>query len=386
MIPKEQVPPMTLIVNQAIDKTQLPQLGATISGTAKTVAIDDIIAAEGVRIPNAATSPKKFNVGFVLLTRPGTSVGSAPAAIETLLCAWAGKFAELTRGIGGINGVAPSLTVNIDSPSDGATITGPSVTVTGTVINTSGAETGIMVNGQPATISGSKFIANHVQLQEGANNIEIKAVDANGLTSTTTRNVTAQAGHYLRISSNIDSGTGPLDISLRLDGSFVVASPQISVSGPVATSVTQQGTSQTDLTAKLVAEGTYTITVSATGPDGKTYSDNVRVSVVSKAQLETLLQGRWEGMNNKISQGDIVGATQYLRKGYRQYYQELFTVLGSQLPQLADGAPQLEFVYASEERAKCRVFQQEIVLGVPVIVGYPVYFEKEDGVWRLIQY
>ena len=43
----EEVPPITLIDNPAIDKTQLPQLNVTISGTPRTVNINDIIAAEG---------------------------------------------------------------------------------------------------------------------------------------------------------------------------------------------------------------------------------------------------------------------------------------------------------------------------------------------------
>ena len=80
------------------------------------------------------------------------------------------------------------------------------MTFSGTVINTSGAETGITVNGIPATITGNHFIANHVSLAEGANSIEVKATDANGLTTTSTRSVTASPGNYIRISSNIESG------------------------------------------------------------------------------------------------------------------------------------------------------------------------------------
>ena len=41
MIPKEQVPPMLPIDNPAMDPTQLPLLGATVSGTATTVSIDE---------------------------------------------------------------------------------------------------------------------------------------------------------------------------------------------------------------------------------------------------------------------------------------------------------------------------------------------------------
>jgi len=82
MIPKEQVSPMLLIDNTAIDKTQLPQLGATITGTATTVTIDDIITAEGQRIPNSTNSQKEFKIGYVLLTQQGGSVADYVTAIE----------------------------------------------------------------------------------------------------------------------------------------------------------------------------------------------------------------------------------------------------------------------------------------------------------------
>lgn len=181
MIPKEQVPPMLLIDNPAIDYTKLPHLGDTITGTARTVTIDDIIAAEGERIPNSTTSQKKFNVGFVLLSKPGENTTAAAQAIETLRKAWAGRFAELTNGVGGIANVPASLDVVIDSPANGATITGPDVTVSGTIINTTGAETGVVVNGMPATVNGSRFIVNHVPLQLGSNSLSITATDVNGL-------------------------------------------------------------------------------------------------------------------------------------------------------------------------------------------------------------
>jgi hypothetical protein len=107
MIPKDKVPPMLLIENAAVDATQLPKLGETVAGTSKTVTIDDIIAAEGIRIPDTSLSQKKFSAGFVLLIRPGDDVGVVPAAIETLRSAWAGRFAEWTQEIGGLEGVPP---------------------------------------------------------------------------------------------------------------------------------------------------------------------------------------------------------------------------------------------------------------------------------------
>lgn len=385
MIPKEQVPPMVLIDNPAIDKTLMPSLGASITGTPRTVTIDDIIAAEGERIPNAATSQKKFNVGFVLLTRAGDSTTTATQAIETLRSAWAGRLTEQTNGIGGINGVAPAVSVVIDSPVDGATIVGPDVTVSGTIINTSGAETGVTVNGMPATVTGNRFIVNNVPLQSGENSLVVTATDANGLTASATRNVTSAAGNYIRISSNIESGTGPLEVNLRIDGSFVVTAPVVHVTGPGGTA-TLMAISETEYMATFISEGTYVVTATATGPDGQTYTDSVTITVMSRYQLETLLKGKWEGINGKIAQNDLEGALQYIRTSARSYHRELFTALGNEFPQLSEGTPPLEFVYATEDIAKCRVFQQETVLGESVTVGYPVYFEKEDGIWRLKQY
>jgi hypothetical protein len=355
MIPKEQVPPMLLVDNPAIDKTQMPQLGATVTGTAKTVTMDDIIAAEGARVPDSTTSQKQFNVGFVLLTRAGDSPGAAPAAIETLRNAWAGRFAESTQGAGGVANVPASIFVSIDSPVEGTTITGPDASVTGTVINSTGAETGVVVNGMPATVTGSRFVVNHVPLQTGSNAISVTATDANGLSNSTTGGVTVQAGNYIRLTTNIESGVAPLDISLRLSGSFIINNPMLLSFGPVAASITQ-GQSPYDLTTRLTVEGTYAITASAVGPDGQTYSDTVTITVFNRSKIETLLKGIWSGINNRIIQNDIDGALQYLRTDSRIYYRSLFAALGDQLVPLAQAAPPIEFVYADDERAKCRGF------------------------------
>jgi hypothetical protein len=383
MIPKEQVPPMLLIDNASIDKTQLPQLGATVSSTAKTISIDDIIAAEGARIPDAANSPKKFNVGFVLVTRPGDNSTAATAAIETLRSAWAGRFAELTRGVGGLADVTASLAVNINTPSDNATITGPDVTVSGSVINSSGAETGVVINGTPATVNGSRFIANHVPLQEGSNSVTITATDINGLTSTATRSIAAQAGHYIRISSNVDSGTGPLDISLRLNGSFIIANPTISIAGPVSVLLTP-GASPTEFTVKLIVEGSYTITARGTGPYGQTYSDSVTVTVMSKQALETLLKAKWAGMKTALANQDITTAIKSFTSNNKQLYSNMFTALQTQLPQLVMNMQDIQPISISGGSATYRIRKNQNYRGQALVITHYIYFTKdENGLWKI---
>ena len=191
---KTQVPPMLLIQNAAIDPAQLPQPAATVTGTPALVTIDDIVAVEGDRIPTAAEAQKAFKVGFVLLTAAGTSAGEDAAKLETIRNTWAGRFAALTGGKAKIADVAPSLSIIITSPVNGSTVAGTATTVEGMVINTAGNETGIVVNGFAATVSGNRFVLNNLPLEAGGNVIIASAIDSSGLTATTAATVTSEIG------------------------------------------------------------------------------------------------------------------------------------------------------------------------------------------------
>ncbi|MHB8790486.1 MAG: CARDB domain-containing protein [Desulfobulbaceae bacterium] len=102
LIEKSEVPPMLLIDNPAIDPERLPEHGVTIEGTPRSVTIDMIIAAEGVRVPGAADSRKSFRVGTIFLVRPGTYREADLAAIRAVMNSWAMWFSGLTNGLGKI--------------------------------------------------------------------------------------------------------------------------------------------------------------------------------------------------------------------------------------------------------------------------------------------
>jgi subtilase family serine protease/fibronectin type 3 domain-containing protein len=100
MLDKSKVPPMLLIENPAIDPQKMPEVGATISGTSRMVTIDDIIAAEGERVPSALDSRKSFKTAFIFVTTPGTFTGKELTGIENVRNGFVTRYSILTDGKG----------------------------------------------------------------------------------------------------------------------------------------------------------------------------------------------------------------------------------------------------------------------------------------------
>lgn len=107
MNPAANVAPMTLLENPAIDITQIPQLGATVTATPRTITIDDVIAAEGARSPDFNASQKEFRVAVVYLYDPALGLYTADIELAGELKAfWRQSFFKETRGRGVVE-VAP---------------------------------------------------------------------------------------------------------------------------------------------------------------------------------------------------------------------------------------------------------------------------------------
>ena len=99
MLKKEEVPPFYIIDSPGTDKTRLPENGVTVNGTRRDLAIDDVIAVEGPRIPDADRAQKEFRLGFVLLTRSGDKVSDEElSALNGVRTAIATRLAVLTGG------------------------------------------------------------------------------------------------------------------------------------------------------------------------------------------------------------------------------------------------------------------------------------------------
>lgn len=99
MLKREEVPPFAYLVSPGIDVTRLPEAGVRVPAVRRTVTIDQVIAAEGPRVPDAQASQKEFRLGFVLLTRPGTEVTDLDVQrIGNVREAFQARLASLTGG------------------------------------------------------------------------------------------------------------------------------------------------------------------------------------------------------------------------------------------------------------------------------------------------
>jgi len=83
----------------ASDVSSPSDIGLTFSGTRRDLTVDDIMAADGPRIPDVTVAPKTFRQAFVLLVQPGTSPTTAELnKIEQIRRRWAEYFVQATDG------------------------------------------------------------------------------------------------------------------------------------------------------------------------------------------------------------------------------------------------------------------------------------------------
>ena len=200
-----------------------------------------------------------------------------------------------------------SVTINpapvyifITSPADNSATDKTEVTITGTVI-TQALEVGITINGKIATVYGNQFTANKVPLTEGSNVITAMVIDSNGATAEAKMTITAlPQTNYIKLTSNIESGTGPLEATLRIDGSFSITQSSLSYSGGTPELIP---VSAEEWKVKLTTEGIYYFTAKVTGPDGNLYHDTIAITVLNKTEIDNLLKAKWEGMKGALVAG-----------------------------------------------------------------------------------
>jgi hypothetical protein len=113
-----------------------PAIGIGFSGIRRELTVNDIIAAEGPRIPSAAASPKVFRQAFILLVQQNTA--PSPAEVDKLnriRQRWQEFFFQATDGLASVDtslsGVPVVPVVTSLTPSSGSTLGGTTIYISG---------------------------------------------------------------------------------------------------------------------------------------------------------------------------------------------------------------------------------------------------------------
>jgi hypothetical protein len=286
--------------------------------------------------------------------------------------------------------VLSPITLTITAPSDGDSVFRPDVMVEGTVRNSAGHETGVTVNGVTAPVSGDRFLANHVPLQEGENIIRAAAIDTEGNAAETWVTVHAAiTGDTIRLSSSTNSGVSPLQTILRIEGPFDFAASWITYvyQGPSQPQVVLERIGENEFSATITTEGTYTFTATATDSEDVSYTDTLAIVVLNPSEVDSLLKAKWNGMKGKLVDGDIEGALEFFASRPKQRYRQIFEFIEANVPggisAEATNLPEPILIEVRGDRATYVLVREED----GKTIEYTLYFLKDtSGIWRVYEY
>jgi hypothetical protein len=224
------------------------------------------------------------------------------------------------------------ILITIDSPANGADISGNSVTVTGSISNPANVETGVTVNGMAASLNDNQFAVNNVSLNAGQNTITVTATDVNGTTASQSITVNATIPeNFITLSAYLESGVAPLEVTLRINGTFSIAKPIMTSTGPGIVEPLESENPD-EYKYKMIAAGVYYFTAQVTGPDGNIYQDTKAVTVLPFAQVDALLKEKWTKLTNLLNRGDTASALSLILPSKRVNYEIVFNLLKNQWP------------------------------------------------------
>ncbi|MHB1348851.1 MAG: carboxypeptidase regulatory-like domain-containing protein [Desulfobulbaceae bacterium] len=276
------------------------------------------------------------------------------------------------------------ITLTITSPADGETVTRTDLLVTGTVTHAQGLETGVTVNGVVAQVHNNTFAVNHVPVQEGTNSLIVTATDVQGGTVQKTIDVTVLPGpKQVNLVAMLESGLAPVQTDVRVDGNFPFAEPvKLSYSGPGNVEYLPN-TDPNTFTVKMTEPGLYTFTGEAKDDLGTTHTGTIAILAMDRAQLDTLLQAKWNGMKAALNSGQINSAISYFHPASRSAYQAQFEALSSILSQVAGDMGSFRLV---EHDGYGAIYDLRTVRNNEELSFQVLFVQDAEGIWRIMNY
>ncbi|MBL9018992.1 MAG: hypothetical protein JNL83_32695 [Myxococcales bacterium] len=103
LLPAADVKPMTLLVNVIDEEVARNAPPEALEADVETITIEQVVSAEGPRIPNASASAKTFKQAFLYVVPEGDVAEAAELErLDELRLRWEGYFTTTTRGFGSV--------------------------------------------------------------------------------------------------------------------------------------------------------------------------------------------------------------------------------------------------------------------------------------------
>lgn len=281
-----------------------------------------------------------------------------------------------------------TLSVNILSPVNGASISDTSVDVTGTFDGP--VNTGISVNGVVASTVNGNFVAT-IQLSPGSNVITAVATTLSGSSASSAVSITQGGISPSPVTFTIDSSTEVVGFSPRpvtfdisigaLPNGASIQSVALDANGDGVFDYTAATLGQLPTALLYEQPGTYVATLRIIDSNNNTYLATRLVLVKDRAEQRNMLCDIYAYLKDRLANQDATGASLAYQPAVQQSYLSTFISLGTGMTNastmlgniasgiLAQGSAELIIVRDNSDQTRN---------------GYPLRMTQgTDGVWRI---
>lgn len=274
----------------------------------------------------------------------------------------------------------------IEQPLDGANVTSPILSVSGTVSVFDVSDFGVSVNGAPAVLDGDVFTADQVLLMPGWNTVTVESFTAREKIAEAQLQVYYEEGHpFIWVELDEPVYIAPAVVSLKIlkFEPSVVLSESLSCEGPESVEIHlgEQG-----YEGNFELPGVYSCFAQVEDQVGGHLEAELTFRVMALDDLKEVATRRWNSMQDAFSRGDLEGALSNISLRAQDKYRTVFTTLADRMERIAMNMQPIEFYRLYGNLALFKVKKNEVYGGQEYEITHELHFQLDsDGIWRLRQ-